>query len=351
MGVLANVETKFNERQLQLITEKLAPGATQAELDLFLMECERTQLDPFARQIYSIGRWDSRQKREVRTTQISIDGMRLIAERSGKYRGQTQVMWCDNNGKWFDVWLGDNAPAAAKVGVHHADFAEPLYAVATYKTYAQRDKNQNPNFMWKTKPDIMIAKCAESLALRKAFPHDLSGLYTTEEMQQADNEAVVDVEVVEAAFAPATVEVIPESPIEPQEDAIGLNRAETFIANCLKLFGADSLPKITSHTSQFFNLSIDALEPHTIATCNFETLQTLMEYLKDQIYLTKQAASGLHKQIGAANPYDPSKYASDKAWVTHLVFGDDFDGDEIDSFTSLTYAQRQTILDYIKNES
>ena len=150
--------------------QELAPRAT---VEAFLQHCRRTQLDPIARQIYAIcrkGRWG---------IQISIDGARLIAERSGKYAGQTPVEWTGDGQTWTQVWLDRQPPAAARVGVHRSDFREPLYAVANFQAYAAGGP------MWDKMPALMIGKCAEMLALRKAFPQDLSGLYSTEEMDQA----------------------------------------------------------------------------------------------------------------------------------------------------------------------
>lgn len=172
----------FNKEQIDLIKTQIAPGTTDDQLKLFLYQCKRTGLDPLTRQIYCVlrnsknrdtGQWEKRM-----TIQTAIDGFRVIAERSGDYGGQGEPIFNEVDGKLISVkvtvyrFRGDIRYEAA-VGVAHWN---------EYVPDGGQDK------MWLKMPHAMLSKVAEALALRKAFPQDLSGLYITEEMHQADRQ-------------------------------------------------------------------------------------------------------------------------------------------------------------------
>ncbi len=172
---------QFTTEQLSIIKATVARDTNNAEFRLFIEVCKYHNLNPFARQIYAVVRNAGNDKRQL-CIQTSIDGYRLLAERSGKYAGQTGPQWCGQDGEWKDVWLSDTPPAAARISVFRKDFTQPIWGVAKYKSYAQSTP------IWAKMPDVMLAKCAESLALRKAFPAEMSGIYTKEEMDQASDD-------------------------------------------------------------------------------------------------------------------------------------------------------------------
>lgn len=171
----------FNDEQISLIKSQIAPKATDNELKLFLYQAKRTGLDPLTRQIYAIHRYHSQQGKDVMTIQTSIDGFRVIAERSGDYAGQDEPLFNYDESKKL---------ISAKVTVYRfrGEVRYPAaVGIAFWSEYVQTNKEGKPAGLWVKMPHTMLSKVAEALALRKAYPQDLSGLYTVDEMQQADN--------------------------------------------------------------------------------------------------------------------------------------------------------------------
>ena len=201
------------QRALYATTSGDMGDFTRDEAVLFFDTCERVGLDPYSRQIYPMMREDKKNNTRRVTAGVTIDGFRVIASRSGKYRGQLGPFWCGSDGVWKDVWLGEGPPAAAKVGVVHADFAEPLWAVARFDDYAQRKYGGELVMMWVKMGPTMVAKCSEALALRRAFPELLSGLYTSDEMAQASNEGVEPAQSREK-FDPNILARMTDTPVE-----------------------------------------------------------------------------------------------------------------------------------------
>lgn len=168
----------------QIGIDKAPPGDQQ----VFLHVAQRVGLDPFAKQIYLIGRKDDEAPGGKKwTIQTAIDGFRVFSERHHEYAGDLGAEWCGEDGVWRDVWTGKEPPVAARFTVLRRDREHPITAVAHYSEYVVTKFNGQPNHIWKTKPAGQIAKCAEALARRRAFPQDLASVYTDDEMGHVDN--------------------------------------------------------------------------------------------------------------------------------------------------------------------
>ena len=206
---MSAITQKWTPEQAQLISSTIAPGCTPDELKLFRYACQRSGLDPISKQIYAINRGGKM------SSQVGIDGLRSIAERTGQLDG-SETYWCGEEGDWKDVWLGSKPPAAKTI-IYRKGSSHPFVGVARLQDY---NAGQG---LWSKMPAAMLAKCSEALALRKAFPADMSSLYTADEMEQAETVTVT------ATPTPAL------APAAPAGDAKIFAAGKAAIAKCSTL--------------------------------------------------------------------------------------------------------------------
>jgi len=167
----------YSREQLNQIKTVYAKGATDIEFANFILVSARTGLDIFKKQIYLVPRWDSKLGIEIRSAQAGIDGFRAVAERTGNYAGNDDAVFKGETA----MGEGKTHPDEALVTVYKIvqGVRCPFTATARWNEYYPGDK---VGFMWKTKPHIMLGKCAEALALRKAFPNIIQGFYESAEL-------------------------------------------------------------------------------------------------------------------------------------------------------------------------
>ncbi len=193
---LAERPVDVTGEQLDLVRKTVANGATDAELKLFLFDCARRGVHPLDKLLHFT-------KRGGKYTPVtSIDFMRSQAAMSGEMAGSDDAVFVE----------GEAHPLAASVTVYRMTQGQRFSYSATAR-WSEYCPDNAP--MWRRMPFTMLGKCAEALALRKAFPQQLAGLYTSDEMGQADNGTPQKV----APFAPSaefvdttTGEVLPAKP-------------------------------------------------------------------------------------------------------------------------------------------
>jgi phage recombination protein Bet len=171
--------TDHIDSNIELLRNTLCKGISPEQFEIFVQVCKRTGLDPFRNQIYAVPRAGKM------TIQTGIDGFRLVAERTGKYSPGREPVFT-----YKDENMKQVHSATSYIKKQTADGSwHEVAATAFWDEYVQA-YNGKPSQFWAKMPHVMISKCAEALALRKAFPADFSGIYSTEEMQQAEAEVV-----------------------------------------------------------------------------------------------------------------------------------------------------------------
>ncbi|OXM19378.1 hypothetical protein CBI33_22780 [Rhodococcus erythropolis] len=205
--VIDPTQSTFTDVQVAALRQLGVEDAPKGDLDLFFHQAKRTGLDPFAKQIYMLGRrtkikvWNERAKRQDEewvmkyTIQTGIDGYRVTGHRLARLAGDDIAVegpfWRGADGGWDDVWLDPNRPPLAakyvvvKNGVKYS-------SVAMYGEYVQtysKDGQQHPNSMWAKMPANQLAKCAEAAAWKKAYPNDFSGMVLEDAVQVIEAES------------------------------------------------------------------------------------------------------------------------------------------------------------------
>lgn len=165
----APIAPVVTNEQLDLVRRTVAKEATPAELELYMYDCQRHGVHPLDKLLHFT-------KRSGKYTPItSIDLLRSRAADTGELGGIEDPQY-----------RGEPAGLDFTAAVTVYRFVQgqrcPFTATARWTEY-----KPDQDHMWRKMPYLMLGKCAEALALRKAFPRQLAGLYAKEEMDQAEN--------------------------------------------------------------------------------------------------------------------------------------------------------------------
>ncbi len=225
---ISGTDTVIPKDQYELVVRTVAKGLDENELGLFFYECKRRGVHPLDRMIYAIKRKDNSEEGAAArvTFQCSIDYYRAAAEDTGKYLAQEPVVFGEQM----------SLSKACKSGAGHDDVVVPEFATATVVRKNEEDgetmkisatayfreyyPGERMGHMWRKMPFGQLAKCAEALALRKAFPRKLGGLYVNEEVERPTDDIPFAKDTVKPKEKPlpAPSSPAPQQPREPGQD-------------------------------------------------------------------------------------------------------------------------------------
>jgi phage recombination protein Bet len=285
-----DVSVRFTAEQKRVILDTCCGGASADEAAALIAIAEARGLNPILGECYFVKRYDAQARRDRWAVQAAIDSFRIKAEQTGLYAGQDEPEYEYDQNR--NVTL-------ARVRVYRKDWPRPAVGVARWEEYVQTTREGAPTKFWKQMPHNQLAKCAEALALRKAFPAVLAKVYTPEEMAQADNE-------------------VPLSPqFQPRPAPKALPAAEpderVFLALCDRVDSAESAPALNA-------VAKDANKAHKtgqISVANFEALKSAVT-LKRSILGAPKPPQSEPKPIDDGPAYDDANEAEAEAMAAQF---------------------------------
>jgi phage recombination protein Bet len=307
---LAQAMAMYEKPDLQLIKDTVAKGATDAELGLFIWTAQMRGLNPLTRQIHLVKRKQG--DKEVAVIQTGIDGFRLIADRTGRYVPSSKPTL-------FEHEKGaDGRPYLVRATVYGMKIvsgqAFEFSATAKFREYAQSFGGRLGN-MWQKMPETMLEKCAEAKLLRKGFPEELSGLYSDDEMEQADNTgAQIPIHHAETGQEPAIPTSEQKPATEEEPEAVEGEFRELSTEDEDPLEGnpyAKLLEKCTEHDVEWgINPYGKHFHKQDNSFCNFGTHQPL----KDTLKAVALVIGFYDERASDLNAYCKSKFGAGQTW-------------------------------------
>lgn len=183
----------LTDRQMATLRSTIANDCNAPEFNLFVEYARRIGLDPIRKQIIPIIFSANDPKKRNMQIVVSIDGLRTIAERVQNYRPddeEPQYVYSDELKHpdtnplgiekcvvkaWKQDSKGDWYPVKASA------YWDEYVPIKTWDGTAKIDSKT----LWPKMPRLMIAKCAEALALRKGWPDQFAGIHLDAEFDRA----------------------------------------------------------------------------------------------------------------------------------------------------------------------
>jgi phage recombination protein Bet len=272
----------YAREQIDTLKRTVAKGASDADLALFLEFCRARSLDPFTKQVH----WTQQ------GIICGIDGFRAIADRTGAYVPGPTTYETDEKG----ALVAAHVTVRKHVAGQWFDICESAYL----------SEYQGRSPIWRDKPRVMLAKCAESRALRRAFPSQLSGMYAPEEMDRAaeprdvtpapvaapaqpvsrrSGQPSAPVPVVAAPPAPAPAEVIATATViveqAEEHDAATGEVAQSFA--CRSILEATGAATSTSDLDAVARKTNAARKANELQPGEFETIKLAVQDRRAQL--------------------------------------------------------------------
>lgn len=262
--------------QRKLAMETIAKGLLPAEFELFLYDCKRQGIHPLDRLLIPVIRKDDGERKLTLVT--TVDLLRSRAADSDEYAGNDDPIF-----SYYDDGKTEVVDTATVTVYRFLQGQRcPFTATARWDEYYPGDKQ---GFMWRAKPHVMLGKCAEALALRKAFPKQLAGMYVAEEMERDETRTIeADKPIVQtkakatqtATAKPATTLSNPQSTSESgfitpdqlkyfctvqSKCAIKDEALKEFMTAKLGIGSRKMIPRSPANTYSIFEMLLDWMDP------------------------------------------------------------------------------------------